>query len=190
MKNTIRLSALIVFILSLNLFADTEIYVADPAHSSVEFKISHFFSKVTGRFTKFSATITVDRTAIPSSIIKAEIDVASVDTAQPARDKHLQSPDFFNAAKFPKMTFVSTSWSATGEKEFDVTGDLTLHGVTKPIILHVTSLGFGRGMKDVEISGWSAKGTIKRSEFGMTTGGPAVGDDVDIEINVEAKKES
>jgi polyisoprenoid-binding protein YceI len=189
MKNKIALSILLNIAFVAASFGATETYVADPAHSSVEFKISHFFSKVTGRFQKFTGSVTIDRADMTKSTLKADVDVSSVDTNQAGRDKHLQSPDFFDAAKFPKMTFESKSWKKLNENEFEVTGDLTLHGVTKPVTLNVKNLGFGKGMKDVEISGWEATGKIKRSEFGMTSGAPAVGDEVEIGINVEAKKE-
>jgi polyisoprenoid-binding protein YceI len=169
--------------------AATETYVADPAHSSVQFGVRHFFSKVTGSFGKFEATIVVDRETMEKSSIKATVDVNSINTNEPKRDTHLKSADYFDAAKFPNMTFASTAWKKTGENEYDVTGDLSLHGVTKPVTLKVKSLGFGPGMKGVQLSGWEAKGTIKRSEFGITSGAPAVGDDVEIEINVEAKKQ-
>jgi len=187
----IKLSSIIALSVAFasSAFAATETYVADPAHSSVDFKISHFFSKVSGRFSKFEATINVDREALEKSVIKASIDVTSIDTAQPKRDDHLRNPDYFDVAKYPKMTFESKSWKKTGENEFEVTGDLNLHGVTKPMVLRVKSLGFGEGMKGAQLSGWEAKGKIKRSEFGITSGAPAVGDDVDIEINIEAKKQ-
>jgi polyisoprenoid-binding protein YceI len=172
-----------------SLLAATETYVADPAHSSVQFGVRHFFSKVPGSFGKFEATVVVDRENMEKSTIKASIDVDSVNTNQEKRDAHLKTADFFDAPKFPKMTFASTAWKKTGENEYDVTGDLSLHGVTKPVTLKVKSLGFGPGMKGVQLSGWEAKGSIKRSEFGMTGGAPAVGDDVEIEINIEAKKQ-
>ena len=113
----------------------------------------------------------------------------SVSTASDARDKHLKSPDFFDAAKFATITFKSKAWKATGESTFDVTGDLTIHGVTKEVVLKVTSLGFGSGMQGAQLSGWEAATTIKKSDFGVT--GPAmlsaaVGDDVAITIGIEA----
>ncbi len=169
--------------------AATETYVADVAHSSVHFGVRHFFTKVPGSFSKFEATIVVDRDAMEKSTIKASVDVDSINTNQEKRDAHLKTADFFDVAKFPKMTFASTAWKKTGDNEYDVAGDLTLHGVTKPVTLKVKSLGFGPGMKGTQLSGWEAKGAIKRSEFGMTGGAPAVGDDVEIEINVEAKKQ-
>lgn len=170
-------------------FAATEIYVADTAHSSVQFSIRHFFSKVLGNFTQFEASIVVDRENMEKSTIKASVDVDSINTNQKQRDDHLKTPEYFDASKFPKMTFASTTWKKTGENEYDVLGNLSLHGVTKPVTLKVKSLGFGPGMKGSQLSGWEAKGGIKRSEFGITSGIPAVSDDVEIEINVEAKKQ-
>ncbi len=169
--------------------AATETYVIDPTHSSVEFRIRHFFSKVTGRFQKFEGTIVLDREAMEKSEINATVDTASVDTNQADRDKHLRTKDFFDVEKNPKMTFQSKSWKRASDNEYEVTGDLTLHGATKPVTLTVKSLGFGDGMKGVQLSGWEARGKIKRSEFGMTGGAGALGDDVEIEINVEAKKQ-
>lgn len=177
------------FVLTLtSLHAAPETYVIDPGHSSVQFRIKHFFSKVTGGFQKFEGTIVYDADAPEKSEVKATIDVASVDTNQAKRDEHLRAPDFFDTAKYPKMTFVSKSWKKTGSDTFEVTGDLTLHGVTKPVVLTARHLGSGEAMKGSFISGWEVRGTLKRSDFGITTGGPAVGDEVDIEIDVEAKK--
>ncbi len=169
--------------------ATTETYVIDPAHSSVEFNIRHFFSKVTGRFQKFEGTLSVDRDAMEKSEIKASIETSSIDTNQSKRDDHLRGADFFDVVKHPKMTFQSKSWKKTGENEFEVTGDLTLHGITKSVVLSVKNLGFGEGMKGAYLSGWEAHAKIKRSDFNMTYGGPAVGDEVEIEINIEAKRQ-
>ncbi len=180
--------ALLILLNALPLQAAPETYIADPAHSSVQFRIKHFFSKVTGCFQKFESTITVDREAPEKNEVTASIDVASVDTNQQKRDNHLRSPDFFDAVKFPKMTFVSKSWKALGNDTFEVVGDLALHGVTKSVTLQVQNTGFGPGMQGSQISGWEVRGTLKRSDFGITTGAPAVGDDVEIEIDVEAKK--
>ena len=168
--------------------AEVETYDIDPNHSSVQFRISHFFSKVSGRFDKFEGAITVDREAMEKSAVSASIDVASVNTNQEGRDKHLRSADYFDAEKHPKMTFQSKSWKKTSGNEFEASGDLTLHGVTKPVILNVKSLGFGEGMKGAKISGWEVRAKIKRSDYGMTAGTPAVGDEVEIEINIEAKR--
>jgi polyisoprenoid-binding protein YceI len=180
--------SLIGFLTSVS-HATVETYTIDPAHSSVGFGIRHFFTKVTGHFKNFEGTLKIDREALDKSEIKASIDTTSVDTSQPNRDKHLQTPEFFDTAKYPKMTFESKSWKKMTSDSYEVTGDLSLHGITKPVVLTVKSLGFGEGMKGSQISGWEAKTVIKRSDFGITTGAPAVGDDVEIEINVEAKRQ-
>src|SRR5579885_3905809 len=169
--------------------AAVETYTIDPVHSSVAFKIRHFVSKVPGSFTKFSGTVTVDRDNLEKSSVEATIDVGSVNTASDARDKHLKSPDFFDVEKFATMTFKSKAWKKTGEDTFDVTGDLTIHGVTKEVVLKVTSLGFTEGMQGKMLSGWEASTTLKKSDFGVN--GPAmlakaVGDDVAVSISIEA----
>lgn len=167
--------------------AAVETYVADPAHTSIGFNIRHFFTKVPGRFTKFTATLTVDRDHLENSSAEATIEIASVSTTEPKRDAHLQQPEFFDAAKFPTMTFKSKAWKKTGEDSFDVTGDLTIKGVTKEVVLKVKSLGFGPGARPgVMLSGWEATTTIKRDDFGVSAFPKVVGDDVDIVINVEA----
>ena len=169
--------------------AAVETYAIDPVHSSVAFSIRHFFSKVPGSFTKFSGTITVDRANLANSSVDATIEVGSVNTASEARDKDLRSDRFFDAEKFTTITFKSKAWKATGENTFDVTGDLTIHGVTKEVVLKVTSLGFGPGSRGAQLSGWEATTAIKKSDFGVN--GPpalsaAVGDDVAITIGIEA----
>jgi len=166
--------------------ASVETYVADPAHSSVNFTIRHFFSDVPGRFTKFTSAITVDRDNLENSSVEATIEIASVSTTEPKRDNHLQQPEFFDAAKFPTMTFKSKSWKKTGEDTFDVTGDLTIKGVTKETVLKVTSLGFGPGMQGAMLSGWKGTTTIHRDDFGVSAFPKVVGADVEITINVEA----
>ena len=166
--------------------AAVETYVADPAHSSVNFSIRHFFTKVPGRFTKFTASITVDRDNLEKSSAEATINIASVSTTEEKRDAHLQQPEFFDAAKFPTMTFKSTSWKKTGGDTFDVTGALTIKGVTKEVVLKVKSLGFGPGMMGAILSGWEGSMTIRRDDFGVSEFGGVVGADVEITINVEA----
>lgn len=169
--------------------AAVETYAIDPVHSSVAFSIRHFVSKVPGSFTKFGGTLTVDRANLANSSVEATIQVGSVSTANDNRDKHLKSPDFFDAEKFATITFKSTAWKATGENTFDVTGDLTVHGVTKEVVLKVTSLGFGPGMQGAVLSGWEASTTIKKSDFGVNGPamlGTALGDEVAITIGVEA----
>jgi polyisoprenoid-binding protein YceI len=169
--------------------AAVETYKIDPVHSSVGFAIRHFFTNVPGAFTKFSGTITVDRDHLENSSVAATIEVPSVDTRTEKRDNHLRSPDFFDAAKFPVMTFKSTAWKQTGEGAFDVTGDLTIKDVTKPVVLKVKLLGFGPGMQGAMLSGWEASTTLNRNDFGITTFPKVLGDDVAVTITVEADQQ-
>lgn len=170
-------------------FAAAETYTIDNVHSSLGFSIRHFVSKVPGTFTTIAGTITVDRDNLENSSIEATIDVGSVNTANEKRDAHLKSPDFFDVAKYGTATFKSTSWKKTGEDTFDITGDLTLHGVTKEVVLQATLLGFGDGARGAKLSGWEATTKLKKSDFGVSGPamlGAALGDEVTIRINIEA----
>ena len=189
MKQPSRLLALVALGagLALSARAAVETYVPDPAHSTVGFNIRHFFTKVPGTFTKYTATIKVDRENLEKSTAEATIDIGSVSTGQPKRDTHLQQPEFFDAAKFPTMTFKSKSWKKIDDKNYDVTGDLTIKGVTKEVVLKVTALGFGPGpMPGSQISGWEGATKLNRHDFGVSAFKGVVGDDVEITINVEA----
>jgi polyisoprenoid-binding protein YceI len=162
----------------------------DPVHSTVGFKIRHLFANVTGRFTEVSGAIDVDPAHPENASVDATIAIKSIDTANAMRDKDLRGPNFFNADQFPTMTFKSAKVAVTGQQA-DVTGDLTLHGVTKPVTLHVTLLGKGPGMKGGLTTGWSATGSLKRSDYGLTwsktiEGTQLVGDDVSIDLEITA----
>jgi polyisoprenoid-binding protein YceI len=172
-----------------NASAAIETYNIDPVHSSVGFTIRHLVGKVPGRFTQFSGAITVDRDNLENSSVSAVILVGSVDTDNDKRNGHLKTADFFDAATYSTITFKSTSWKKTGEGAFDVTGDLTIKNVTKPVVLKVTLNGFGPGMKGTMESGWEATTTINRNDFGVN--GPAMlgtmlGTDVAVDILIEA----
>jgi polyisoprenoid-binding protein YceI len=169
--------------------AAVETYKIDPVHSSVGFSIRHFFSPVPGNFTKFTGTIKVDRENMENSSVEASIDVPSIDTRNGRRDDDLRSDHFFDATKFPTMSFVSKSWKKTGDDTYDVTGDLTIRGVTKPAVLKVKALGFGPGMQGKMLSGWEATTKVNRNDFGITTYPKMLGDDVDVTITVEADLE-
>ena len=171
--------------------AATETYVADPAHSSVNFGIRHFFTQVPGRFTKFEVTLQVDRDHLENNSVEAVIYIASVKTEAADRDAHLQKPEFFDAAKFPTMTFKSKTWKKTGDDTYAVTGDLTIKGVTKEVVLATKLLGFGPGMQPGSmLSGWQATTKLNRDDFGVSAFPKVVGADVDITINVEAGRRS
>ena len=175
--------------------ADT--FVIDPAHSDASFQVRHVVTKVRGRFTDFAGTIVGDPAKPEAATVEFTVKTASIDTAQPKRDGHLRSADFFDAEKFPEITFKSTKIKTTGKDKYDVSGNLTMHGVTKPITLSVTNLGSGGTGKD-EKFGFEATTTLNRKDFGIVwnraldTGGFMLGDDVIVEINIEAgrKKEA
>ncbi len=169
--------------------AAVETYAIDPVHSSIGFKIRHFVSHVPGSFTQFNGTITVDRDNLENSSVDVVINVGSINTFNEKRDADLKSPNYFDADKFGTMTFKSTSWKKTGENAFDVTGNLTIKGTTKEVVLKVTLLGFGPGMRGAELSGWEATTTLSRLDFGVTGPammGKALGEEVSISITIEA----
>jgi len=168
----------------------------DPAHSHVEFAVKHLMiSTVKGRFGIVGGTVRTDDADPAKADVDVEIDANSIDTRQEQRDAHLKSADFFDVEKFPKLTFKSTRVHDVDGDAFKLTGDLTIHGVTRPITLDVTSEGRGKDPWGGERSGFSATGKIKRSEFGLTwnqvleAGGFAVGDDIKISLDVELIKQ-
>jgi polyisoprenoid-binding protein YceI len=165
-------------------------YKIDPAHSGAFFEIGHMggISRFMGRFNDISGDLVVD--APEKSKISVAIKTDSIDANHEALDKHLKSPDFFNAVQFPTVSFASTAIKLDGTGEGSVAGNLTLHGVTKPVTLKLKHVGTGKGMKGEQRVGYVATGTIKRTDFGMTYGVPgAATDEVDLKINIEAIKQ-
>jgi len=161
-------------------------YKLDLEHSNIVFVTDHLgFSKMIGQFQEF------DGSSVEGVAVEVVVRTASIDTDHEARDKHLTSPDFFNAQEFPEMTFKSTAVEATGDKTAKLTGDLTLLGVTKPITLDVTLNKADAHPMDpsVFVAGFSATGTVKRSDFGMQYGQGAIGDDVALWVEIEAIKQ-
>ena len=166
--------------------AVVETYDIDPVHTWVGFSVAHFFTKVPGYFGKVQGTLVVDRDHLENSKVEALIEVASITTNTKMRDDDLRSTNFFSAAQFPSMTFKSKSWKSTGDNTYDVTGILTMKKVAKDVVLKVTSLGFGPGMKGALISGWEAKLTLDRRDFDISADQGAIGNSVDVLVNVEA----
>ena len=170
-------------------------WVLDTDHSQVGFSIRHMMvSNVKGHFAQFSGNVMVDEKDLTKSTVSASIDVASLDTGNAKRDAHLKSPDFFDAVKFPTMTFKSTKVEKDGAG-LKITGDLTIHGITKSVVLAVTN--FTEEVKDMmgmARRGASATCVAKRKDFGLIWnkvldgGGVALGDDVMIQIDVEMMK--
>ena len=164
----------------------------DPVHSGVEFRIAHLgVSHVNGSFSKVSGIVKLDEKDMTKSGVDATIDVATVNTNEPKRDDHLKSPEFFNLAANPTITFKSTSLIKDGEK-LKMTGDLTLAGVTKPVTLVVDGPAAPqKGMGGNTVSGFSATGTLSRKDFnfGQKYTAPVLGDDVTFIIDIEMSKQ-
>ncbi|AGH94481.1 YceI family protein [Pseudobdellovibrio exovorus] len=169
----------------------------DPTHSSVSFSIKHMMiAKVHGGFEKLSGTLTYDAQNAAASAVDVSIDASSINTREPQRDAHLKSADFFDVEKFPQITFKSKKVEGSGD-ELKVTGDLSIHGVTKEVTLDVE--GPSEELKDpygnIKI-GVSASTKIKRKDFGLTwnaaleAGGVLVGDDVNITLEVQFVKQA
>ena len=172
--------------------AAPQTFEIDPVHSRVEFTIRHMFSKVTGNFGKFQGTINYNAAAPAASSVKAEIDASSIDTNNDRRDGHLRSPDFFDAAKYPSITFTSTKVSSGAEGKLKVEGTLTMHGITKPVVLDAAFLGSGPGLDGVTRAGFEATTKVDRKDYGIVwnkaldQGGTLLGDDVQINLEIEA----
>jgi polyisoprenoid-binding protein YceI len=193
MKKILLLASISACVFTQSAFtADT--YVFDKVHSTMGFQVRHLFSKVPGKCDDFAGKIQFDEANPENSTVEVKIKTASVDTGVAMRDKDLRSANFFDVEKFPEITFTSKSVKRTGETTGEVTGDLTMHGVTKEVVLNVELLGKGAGMEGKTVSGWEARTNLKRSEFGlswnkMIEGTQVVGDDVEIDLHVEADKE-
>jgi polyisoprenoid-binding protein YceI len=172
--------------------AQTSTWVSDPAHSDVIFSISHLsISTVHGHFGKVAATIHYDEADIAKSKVTATVGVDTLDTGEEKRNAHLASPDFFDVANLPTATFTSTSVARRGDKLI-ISGNLTLHGVTQPVVLEAEGpTGPVPGMDHKPHAGFTATTTISRSAFGIGPKFPAamVGDDVKVTIDLEVVKQ-
>jgi polyisoprenoid-binding protein YceI len=175
--------------ISLTANASVETYELDPAHTYPHFSVSHLgFSTMRGRFNTTSGMITMDK-AKGTGSVDIVVDVASIDTAHAKRDEHLRGPDFFNAAEFPKMTYKSTKVTIKDDNSAKVEGNLTIMGVTKPVTLQVEKISCGvHPFNKKEVCGFDATATIKRSDFGMKYGLPAIGDEITMHIEAEGFK--
>jgi polyisoprenoid-binding protein YceI len=179
-------------VLSPKLYADE--YTVDPAHSSVGFTTTHLMvSRVSGQFDKFEGTVNYDPSNLDASKVDMKVETSSVDTHNEKRDTHLKSPDFFDAEKFPAITFVSKKIAKEGDK-YTITGDLTIKDVTKEVTLPATIAGPVNGPMGGPIIGITATGKINRQDYGvkwnktLDSGGVMVSDDVDINVSLEAHK--
>jgi len=164
-------------------------YTFDQNHSRIGFEVRHLLGTARGQFHRFTGTIDFDREQPERSSVTAKIDVQSIDTGIDKRDNHLRSADFFNVAKFPQITFKSRSVRRTGNQAGDITGDFTMHGVTRPIVLHVQLLEGGENKTRWKVT----TAPLKRPDFGLMFGGTAetvsgIGQDVTVSIEIEARR--
>jgi len=194
MMSKTRLAALAaVLALAAPAFA-AETYQFDKSHTSVGFQVRHLFTQLGGKFGDFAGTIQVDRARPESSSVEFTIQAKSIDTNEPRRDEHLRSADFFDVANHPTLTFKSTSLKATGKDSWLVTGDLSMRGVTRQVTLPVTLLGEGKDPWGNDKLGFETSISLNRKDYGLVwnkaleTGGMLVGEEVKVQIAVEANK--
>lgn len=170
-------------------------YELDPAHTRIGFAARHAtVTTVRGCFAEFSGGVFLDEDAPQRSRVELVVDTASVTTGQHQRDAHLRSPDFFDVDTYPEMLFASTAVEAVAGDDFRMTGDLTVCGVTRPVVLEVTFHGLARDPYGAQRAGFTGRGAIHRSDFGLTynaaleLGGFLVSDQITLELDVSAVK--
>lgn len=194
-RRTLPLQILVLaLLLPLLAAAEPAVYKVDADHSGVNFSIRHFVSNVSGRFRDFDGVIKYDPQNPAASSVGFTIRAASIDTTNNDRDEHLRSKDFFEVAKFPTLTFASTRVTPRDAATLEVTGNLTMHGVTREITFPVQLLGTMRAPQG-EKAGFEAAFTLNRKEFGINwnnllDSGPMLGDEVKIRIEIEANSQA
>ena len=167
-------------------------FAVDKSHSDVTFQVRHLITKVRGHFSHFEGDIQYDDTEPSQASVNLTIHAGSIDTAEPNRDTHLRSADFFDVERFPTLTFRSATVASRGGNELEVTGDLTIHGVTKRIAVPVTFLGAAKDPWGNARIAFEGEYTVNRKDFGLNwnaaleTGGVLVGDDVKIAVSIQA----
>ena len=182
------LTALLAFALPVAAHA-ADTYAIDKVHSAVIFKAHHLGAAwVYGMFTDVSGSLVYDAANPAASSVDLTIKTDSLTTHDGQRDTHLKSPDFFNSKQFPKITFKSKSVTKVDDKTMNVTGDLTMHGVTKPVTAKVTHTGSGKDPTGAQIIGFETAFTVKRSDYGITYWIPQIDDEVPLIISLEGNK--
>jgi polyisoprenoid-binding protein YceI len=190
MKRTLLTA--VVLAAALALPAAAADYKIDPAHSEVSFQIRHLLTQVRGHFNQYEGTVNLDPAKPETSKVEFKIKADSIDTGVADRDKHLRSGDFFETEKYPEITFTSSKIKKTGKDTYDVTGKFTMHGVTKEITLPVTFAGTAKDPWGNQRAGFSTTTTLDRKAYNINwnkavdNGGVLLGDDVKVEINLEA----
>ena len=185
MKKTI-FSAVLLACAVANSAVAAEMYAVDPIHSFVLFKVTRLGAEyVYGRFTLgLSGIVTFDSAAPDKSAVTLEVKTDTLDTGFAQRDKAIKGPDFLNAKQFPVVTFKSKSVQKVTDQQYSLTGDLTFHGVTKPLTVQANIIGQGNGPKGESLIGAEVHFTVKRSEYGVNYGLPGLGDDVELTVAV------
>jgi len=177
----------VAVLISASAFAQS--WSVDKAHSKLGFSITHMMiSEVDGSFKSFDAKITSSKEDFSDAVFELTADVNSIDTQNEGRDKHLKSADFFDAEKFPTITFKSKSFTKVDGKKYKLVGDLTMHGVTKQVELEATLTGTATGRNNTPLAGFKVSGVIKRSDFSVGSQNPGLGDEVTIEAKGEFAK--
>lgn len=183
----VALSTALLFGQPTSLAGDT--FKLDPVHSSLLFKVKHLgVSYSYGRFNEMDGQIVWDSADPSKSTFSVTVKTSSVDTANAKRDEHLRSPDFFDAKQFPTLSFKSTSVKPAGENKYEVTGDLTIRGVTKPITVTLEHVGVNSGQRGTK-TGFDGQFTINRQDFGVAYMPQGIGNDVTILVALEADKQ-
>lgn len=171
--------------------AEVETYKIDNAHSFANWTIRHVAAKTSGTFSDVTGKLVIDREDLAKSTINAKINMLSINTTNAKRDEHIQKPEYLDTAKFSEMTFVSTKVIANSKTEGTITGNFTMHGVTKPITMPFSVLGFGTDPWGGYRTGVEAKTTIKASDYGYGWAaklGAPVGDDIEVTLLIEGVK--
>jgi len=192
-----KIILLLLFLQMVKAEAQTTQWGYDNTHAKVGFSISHFgISETEGKFTKFDGRVLSDKFDFSDAQIDFTIDVNSINTEEAQRDTHLKSPDFFDVAKFPTITFKGKALKPTGKNKYKLTGDLVMHGVTKSVELDVTYRGTVVDPFKNTKAGFKINGVIDRTQFGLnwngklSTGNLLVGNEVELDINIELIKKS
>jgi polyisoprenoid-binding protein YceI len=166
-----------------------DVYKVDTVHSTVIFRIKHnnvnYFQ---GRLNDLSGTLTIDEQNPAASVLDMKVSSDSIDTGNPKRDQHVKGPDFLNVKLFPAITFKSTQVSKSASGSYDLTGNLTLHGVTKPVSVKLEQTGASAGQRGGTLAGFEATFTIKRTDFGISQFPQMLGEDVRLTVNIEASR--
>jgi polyisoprenoid-binding protein YceI len=198
MQTPVRLLSLLILVLTINICGSAQtIWTLDKSHTGVKFTVTHMMiSEVEGSFKSFNGTMLSSKPDFTDAQIDFTVDVASISTDNEMRDKHLKSDDFFNAEKFPVMTFKSSSFKKLGEKKHELTGDLTMRDVTKKVKFDVTYGGQIKDRSGKSKAGFKATATINRLDYGLKwnalteAGGAVVSSDVIITLTAEFVQQS